>query len=86
MHPLSLKVMTWSTALFGAVTFAACVAYGLLVPAAFHAARVLEVLLPGFRWLSPGSFLLGLTETFVYGAYLGFVFTLIHNTVLRWSQ
>ena len=86
MHPLSLRVMTWSTALFGAITFAACVAYGLLVPAAFHAARALEVILPGFRWLSPGSFLLGLGETFLYGAYAGFVFTLIHNGVLRRSQ
>ena len=35
MHPLSLKVMTWSWGLFGAVTFVACVVYGLVVPRAF---------------------------------------------------
>ena len=27
-------------------------------------------LLPGFEWLSPGSFLLGLAETVVYGFWL----------------
>jgi hypothetical protein len=34
MHPLSLKVMTWSWGLFEAVTFVACVVYGLVVPRA----------------------------------------------------
>ena len=86
MHPLSLRVMTWSWALFGAVTFVACVVYGLIVPAAFHASQLLEQILPGFRWLTLGSFLLGVGETFVYGAYAGFVFTVIHNTVLRRSR
>lgn len=28
MHPLSLKVMTWSWGLLGAETFVACVVYG----------------------------------------------------------
>jgi hypothetical protein len=83
MHPLELKVMTWSGGLFGAATFVACIVYGLIVPAAFHASPLLEQLLPGFRWLTPGSFLLGLAETLVYGAYAGAVFTLIHNAVLQ---
>jgi hypothetical protein len=86
MHPLSLKVMTWSWSLFGAATFVACVLYGLLVPRAFHASELLEQLLPGFRWLTLGSFVLGVGETLVYGAYAGLVFTLIHNAVLRRSQ
>ena len=86
MHPLGLKVMTWSWGLFGVATFVACVVYGLLVPAAFHPSWLLEQLLPGFRWLTPVSFLLGTGETFVYGAYAGFVFTVIHNTVLRRSH
>ena len=85
MHPLSLRVMTWSWGLFGAGTFVACVVYGFVVPRAFHASQLLEQILPGFRWLTPGSILLGTGETFVYGAYTGFVFTLIHNAVLRRS-
>ena len=87
MHPLTLKVMIWSWGLFGVVTFLACVIYGLLVPREFHATRgSLEQVLPGFRWLTLGSVLLGTGETFVHGAYAGLVFTLIHNTVLRLSQ
>jgi len=38
-------------------------------------------MLPGFQWLSPGSFVLGLVETFLYGAFAGLIFTLIHNFV-----
>jgi hypothetical protein len=83
MHPLELQVMTWSGSLFGAATLVACVAYGLIVPAAFHASPLLEQLLPGFRWLTPGSFRLGLVEPLVYGAYAGAIFSLIHNAVLR---
>jgi hypothetical protein len=49
MHPLNLKVITWSWSLFGGATFVACVVYGLIVPATFHASQLLEQLLPGFR-------------------------------------
>ncbi len=56
--------------------------YGLLAPPALHASQFLEMILPGFHWLSFGSFLLGLVETFLYGAYLGLVFVPIHNFYL----
>lgn len=49
-------------------------------------ALVPQQILPGFRWLTLGSFLLGLGETFMYGLYAGLVFTVIHNTVLRRVQ
>ncbi len=84
MHPLNWKVMTWALGLFGAVTFVVCVAYGLLVPKAFHLVQLLEIGLPGFRWLSPGAFALGLVESFLYGAYAGLVYTPIHNFFVRW--
>ena len=83
MHPLHLKVMTWSSALFGAVTYVLCVLYGLIAPKGLHATQLLESLLPGFKWLSLGSFLLGVVEMFLSGAYLGLVFTLIYNAVQR---
>ena len=67
MTPLNWKVMTWSLGLFAAVSFV----------------QFLEITLPGFRWLSPASFVLGLVESFLYGAYAGLVFTPIHNFVGR---
>ena len=52
-------------------------------PKAFHMVQLLEIALPGFRWLSVGSFFLGLVESFLYGAYTGLVFVPIYNFVLR---
>lgn len=83
MHPLEWKPVTWALGLFAAVTFVVCIAYGLLVPKAFHMVQLLEIVLPGFRWLSPASFILGLAESFLYGAYAGLVFVPIYNFVLR---
>lgn len=45
--------------------------------------QFLEIALPGFRWLSVGSFLLGLVESFLYGAYAGLVFVPLYNFLLR---
>ncbi|NOT09159.1 MAG: hypothetical protein HOP28_13250 [Gemmatimonadales bacterium] len=80
---LSTKVVTWSLAVFGAVTFLVCVLYGLIVPAPLHMTGWLEQVLPGFRWLTPGGFALGLVESFLYGAYAGLVFTPIYNAMAR---
>ena len=83
MSPLNWKVVTLSLGLHCAVSFVLCVAWGLLATPALHASRLLEMVLPGFRWLSPASFLLGLLESFLIGVYLGLVFTAIYNLVLR---
>ena len=83
MKPLSWKIMTWSLGIFCAVSFVLCVLYGLVVPKTLHMVQFLEITLPGFRWLSPGSFVLGLVESFLYGAYAGLVFTPIYNLVAR---
>ena len=83
MQPLNWKVVTWSLGLFGAVTFLVCVVYGFLVPKAFHMVQLLEIALPGFRWLSVGSFVLGLVESFLYGAYAGLVYVPLYNFVAR---
>lgn len=40
---------------------------------------LLTQVLPGFEWFSSGGFLLGLIESFLYGAYVGLVYVLIHN-------
>jgi hypothetical protein len=85
-HMLSIRVVTWSLGVFGAVTFVVCVAYGLVVPASLHMTPWLEAVLPGFRWLTLPGFVLGLVEAFLYGAYTGLVFTPIYNAFWRrWS-
>ncbi len=83
MHALSVKVMTSSLGVFTAVTFILCVMYGLLVPKALHMTQLLEATLPGFRWLSAASFVIGLVESFLYGVYAGLVFTPIYNFFAR---
>jgi hypothetical protein len=80
---VNLKVTTVSVALFGGVTFTLCVLYGLVVPQAFHGTPLLEMVLPGFRWLSLGSFVLGLVESVILGAYLGAVFSTLYNWTAR---
>jgi hypothetical protein len=81
MQTLNWKVMTLSLGLFSGFSFVLCLAWGLVVPPGVHGTRFLELTLPGFVWLTPGTFVLGLVETVVIGAYVGFAFTLIHNAV-----
>lgn len=44
------------------------------MPPGLHNAAFLEATLPTFKWLTLGDFCLGLTESFLYGAYAGLVF------------
>ena len=83
MSSLNWKAVTWSLGLFGAVTFVVCVIYGLIVPKALHSVQFLEMVLPGFHWLSLGAFVLGLVESFLYGVYAGLIFVPIYNFVAR---
>jgi hypothetical protein len=83
MSTLDLKVMTSALTLFAVVSFVVCVVYGLVVPPAWHPTQLLVHALPGFTWLTPASFLLGLVESAVYGAYAGLVFTPLYNLVVR---
>ncbi len=83
---LNTKLVTWALALFTTVSYLICVVYGLVTPESVHMHQFLEIILPSFRWLSLGSFLLGLGESFVWGAYMGLVFTPIYNFLWkRWG-
>ena len=47
----------------------------------------LEMVLPAFEWLTVWGFVLGLVESFLYGAYAGLVFVPIYNfLVYRWGS
>ena len=82
---LNVKNLTLSLAFTAAITFALCVLYGLVVPPEYHAGELLEKFLPGFHWITPGSFLLGLVETFLYGGYVGLLVSSLYNAVQRRS-
>ena len=65
---LNWKVVTKTVSSFAAITYVLCIGYGLIAPPAWHAPWLLEALLPGFKWLSVGSFVLGVIESVLYGA------------------
>ena len=83
---LDIRVVTWSLGIFAAVSFVVCVLWGLIVPAPLHMTQGLEIALPGFEWLTPEGFLIGLVESFLYGIYAGLVFVPTHNALAqRWA-
>ena len=81
---LNIRVVSWSLGIFMAITFILCVLYGLVVPQRLHGmSDFLEAVLPAFRWLTFGGFLLGIVESFLYGVYIGIVFVPIYNFMNR---
>jgi hypothetical protein len=80
---LNTKIVSWSLGLFTAISFVLCVIYGLVAPPSLHMAPFLEMVLPAFKWLTFPGFLLGLIESFLYGAYAGLVFVPIYNFLVR---
>lgn len=80
---LNTRLVTWSLSLWTAVTFVFCVIYGLVTPQALGMQQFLEMMLPAFKWLTWWGFLLGLAESFLYGAYAGLVFCPIYNSLYR---
>jgi hypothetical protein len=80
---LNLKVVTWSLGIFTTISFVVCVVYGLIVPPSLHMAEGLEAVLPAFKWLTFGGFVLGLVESFLYGVFAGLVFVPVYNALSR---
>jgi hypothetical protein len=66
-----------------AITFTICVVGGVIAPTLPIPHRTLELLLPGFVWISATSFALGLVEVFLYGVYAAWLFVTLHNMFER---
>jgi hypothetical protein len=67
-----------SVGLLFVISYVLCVALGLIWwEGGLHQPWL--QFLPGFSWLSPGSFLLGLVESFAYGWYVALVFVPLFN-------
>lgn len=80
---MSLKIVTWALALSGALLYLLCIAYGLANPAGGHMREFLAIALPGFAWLTPAGFAIGLVKSFLYGALIGLVYVPIYNALER---
>jgi hypothetical protein len=80
---LNWKVVAQSLASFAAISFVLCVGYGLVAPTAFHPSWLLEAILPGFKWLSIGSFVIGLIESALYGTFAGALYSVLYNYFAR---
>lgn len=76
---LNTKLVSWTLGLWTAIMFLTCIAYGLVTPESLHMHDFLEQVLPAFKWLTWWGFLLGLVESFLYGAYGGLVYCLLYN-------
>ncbi|WP_339825637.1 DUF5676 family membrane protein [uncultured Arenimonas sp.] len=80
---LNTKLIASSAAVFLALSFVLCVGFGLVAPGNFHMKTLLETVLPGFQWLSPGAFALGFVESLLWGLYLGGGYAWVHNLLSR---
>lgn len=82
MRGLSLIAVGHATSLLLAITFTLCVGFDLLFPA--HAMyQSWQNLLPGFHWISWGSFLLGVVESYGYGWYAALIWVPLYNVAAR---
>lgn len=79
MRQLNIRIVTWSLGSFTLFSYFVCIAYGLIVPESFHMTQFLEIVLPGFKWLTLWGLLIGVIESFLYGVYIGLVSTPIYN-------
>ena len=66
----------------GEVAYLVCVAAGSLWPTTFGMKTYFPTIFPGFTWLDPASFLLGLVEVALYGLAAAAVAVIAWNFVV----
>lgn len=76
---LHIKPIGWALGLLLSITFVLDVIGGLLFPNFWTMYKAWELALPGFTWLSWGTFLYGVIASFVAGWYIAIVFGLLYN-------
>lgn len=82
MGYLNWKTVGVSVGLFLSISYVLCVIYDLIFPGMTMYQSWIR-LLPGFTWLTWGSFFLGLVESFLYGIYVALVFVPLYNYFKR---
>lgn len=70
----------WALSLFLALTYVICVVFDLIFPG-YAMYETWSGLLPGFVWLTPWGFVIGLVESFLYGWYVALIFGGMFNAI-----
>lgn len=78
---LSVRAASLGLGFSLAIGYALCVLFDLVFPG-YAMYRAWAILLPGFKWINFESFLIGLVETFLYGALFAALFVAIYNRCL----
>jgi hypothetical protein len=78
MNSLRFKSVAFALVIFGLITYILCILFDLIFPQ-WAMYQLWEVLLPGFSWISWGSFLIGAVGIIIYGLYIATVFVPIYN-------
>ena len=79
MKTLPLWPIAWTLAIFAAVIFTLDILLGVLFPNWWVMQKVYELLLPGFTFISWGTFFLGLVESFAGGFLTAVLFVPLYN-------
>ncbi len=85
MGKLRISTVGLSVGIFLTVSYLLDVALWLLWPS-LGTERIWEVLLPGFRWIDPAQFFLGLAESFLMGFYVALIFVPVCNRLKARAQ
>jgi hypothetical protein len=74
----SIVPVGMSLGTFFVITYLLCVAYGFVAPGQrMH--ELISMLIPGFTWISWGSFFIGVFVAFGYGWYVALIFIPLYN-------
>ncbi|SRR6266498_5439476 len=79
MKTLHFWPIAWTLAVFSAVVFTLDMLFSLLFPNWWVMQNLYEFLLPGFTFISLGTFFLGLVESFIGGFLTAVLFVPIYN-------
>ncbi len=80
---MDIRIWTAILASWAGISYLLCIGWCAIAPEGWHAREFLELALPGFVWLSPSSFLVGLVESVGLGAYSGASIAFLHNLLRR---
>lgn len=72
---LRFKSLFLSFTIYFLFLYVVCILYDMIIPPEYQMLKIWIVLLPGFRGLTLGNFLLGVLDIIVYSAYTSFIFS-----------